>query len=51
MAANGPWAQLFEIRYNGNDGNDVVLLAVPEPSSVLLMLGGLGVLARRRRRR
>jgi fibronectin-binding autotransporter adhesin len=43
----------FTLSYAGGDGNDVVVTttAVPEPASVgCLALGGLGLLARRRRR-
>lgn len=41
------------ISYTGGTGNDVVLTAVPEPSSLVMLLGGLGSLAglRRFRRR
>jgi autotransporter-associated beta strand protein len=43
-------SQEFEISYAGGDGNDVVLRAVPEPSSsALLLAASLGLLARRRR--
>jgi autotransporter-associated beta strand protein len=38
------------ISYFGGDGNDVVLYAIPEPSSVGLLLAGLGMLMRRKRR-
>jgi autotransporter-associated beta strand protein len=42
--------QHWEIRYNGGDGNDLALLAVPEPSAAALcLLAGAGMLARRRR--
>jgi fibronectin-binding autotransporter adhesin len=42
--------QQWEIRYNGGDGNDVALLAVPEPSAAaVFLLAGAGMLARRRR--
>jgi autotransporter-associated beta strand protein len=41
--------QEFEISYAGGDGNDVVLRAVPEPSSsVLLLAASIALLARRR---
>jgi autotransporter-associated beta strand protein len=43
--------QAFSISYAGGDGNDVVLAAVPEPAGIAMLLGGLGVLAARRRRR
>ena len=39
----------FTISYAANSGQDVVLTAVPEPGSCALLLGGLGLLARRRR--
>jgi autotransporter-associated beta strand protein len=48
-AASGPFAQLFEIRYDGTDGNDVVLNAVPEPAVGVFLLAGLAVCTRRRR--
>ncbi len=43
----------FRISYAGGTGNDILLTAVPEPSSTLLLLGGVGSLAglRRFRRR
>ena len=39
------------IDYNGGDGNDVVLAVVPEPGSLVMLMGGLAVLAGARRRR
>ena len=39
----------FVIDYAGGDGNDVVLRAIPEPSSAWLLLGCGGALAARRR--
>jgi hypothetical protein len=42
--------QQFQISYAGGDGNDVVLRAVPEPSTSMLVLCGLlGFFSRRRR--
>jgi fibronectin-binding autotransporter adhesin len=42
--------QYFELNYTGGDGNDVVLVTVPEAGSVALLLcGALIVNARRRR--
>lgn len=42
---------IFTINYAGGDGNDVILTAIPEPSSSALALGGLALFARRRQRR
>ncbi len=39
----------FRVSYVGNDGNDVILTAIPEPTNVLmLMVAGVAVYARRR---
>jgi hypothetical protein len=46
----GGFSQEFEIRYDGGDGNDLELLAVPEPAAGALLLGGLAIAALRRRR-
>jgi autotransporter-associated beta strand protein len=42
--------QLFQITYAGGTGNDVVLLALPEPAAFAALLCGLGVCALRRPR-
>ncbi|MEM7454364.1 MAG: PEP-CTERM sorting domain-containing protein [Planctomycetota bacterium] len=41
----------YRITYAGGDGNDISLLAVPEPGSMIVLTVGLGVAAFRRRRR
>jgi len=42
----------FWITYQGGDGNDIAVWAVPEPTTLTLLgLGGLAALIRRRRRR
>jgi autotransporter-associated beta strand protein len=43
--------QQFSISYQGGDGNDVVIAAVPEPSSFLALLGGCALLLGLRRTR
>jgi fibronectin-binding autotransporter adhesin len=43
--------QDFRISYVGGDGNDVVLMAIPEPGSVTALIAGLGALVGLRRPR
>ena len=42
--------QLFQLSYVGGSGNDVVLRAIPEPASGVVMLLGIGTVMARRRR-
>jgi autotransporter-associated beta strand protein len=41
---SAPFNQIFEVRYAADAGNDVVLLAVPEPGTVVSLLGGFATL-------
>ncbi len=50
-ATSGGNTQQFKLTYAGGDGNDVVLMATPEPGAALCLLGGLATLAGVRRRR
>ena len=52
-ATSGANTQMFKITYAGGDGNDVVLMAVPEPDAAWMLVGGLGALVawQRTRRR
>lgn len=43
--------QQFAISYQGGDGNDVVLSAVPEPGSIAGLIAGFGMLLGLRRSR
>ena len=51
---SGAFTQQFRVNYAGGDGNDLVLRAVPEPGTIVTLLGGMGALLglqRFRRRR
>jgi fibronectin-binding autotransporter adhesin len=48
---SGAFNQTFQIDYAADGGNDVTLLAVPEPGSALLLVFGATALASRRRRK
>jgi fibronectin-binding autotransporter adhesin len=48
---SGGFNEFFEVSYTGGDGNDLTLTVVPEPSAILSILGGLGLLLAPRRRR
>lgn len=49
-AASGALTQAFQVTYAGGSGNDIVLVAVPEPTAAIGMLVGLAGLAGLRRR-
>lgn len=51
FTVSGAFTQVFTLNYNGGDGNDIVLSAIPEPGTAALLLGGLAALLPRRRRR
>jgi hypothetical protein len=41
---SAPFTQIFEIRYAADAGNDVLLVAVPEPGTIASLIGGFTVL-------
>jgi fibronectin-binding autotransporter adhesin len=44
-------ANVFQASYSGGDGNDLTLVAVPEPSAGVILLGGIAMMLGVRRRR
>ncbi len=48
---SGGFTETFQASYTGGDGNDLTLTVVPEPTSIVTLLGGIGALAMMRRRR
>lgn len=50
IATSGAFSQEFRVTYAGGSGNDVVLVAIPEPTAAVGMLIGLAGLAGLRRR-
>jgi autotransporter-associated beta strand protein len=48
---SGIFTQEFTISYSADAGNDITLVAVPEPNCALLLAGAIGVLGLRRSRR
>lgn len=44
LATDGAYSAFFRIDYNGGTGNDITLLAVPEPTGAASLLFGLGSL-------
>lgn len=51
FVSSGAFTQSFAISYLGGGGNDITLTAVPEPSSLAVLLGGMGAALGLRRRR
>jgi hypothetical protein len=41
----------FRVSYVGGDGNDLTLTIVPEPTSIMPLVAGIGAMLRRRRSR
>jgi autotransporter-associated beta strand protein len=48
---DGTFSQIFIVSYLADGGNDIILTAVPEPSSAAILLGGIGAALGLRRRR
>jgi hypothetical protein len=44
FVSNGGFNQTFVISYNADGGNDVVMVAIPEPGTIVSVFGGLGAL-------
>ena len=50
LITSGGFSQYFEVHLGTGASNDIELLAIPEPGSTVLLLGGLAMLAARRRK-
>jgi autotransporter-associated beta strand protein len=48
---DGGFSQIFTISYAADGGNDIVLVAIPEPSSATIVFAGIGAVLGLRRRR
>lgn len=51
LVEDNSFSQFFQISYMADSGNDITLTAVPEPATMLTLLGGIAALACTRRRR